>query len=166
MILLRKAKEEDIAIISDLAKEIWPQTYSSYISEEQLRFMLDKMYNRDELLRQLQSDHAFLIASENGKDVGFAGFSLIDHTNNGYKLHKLYVLPEMHGKGVGRILIDEVVSQAALEGGKTIQLNVNRNNNAKDFYLKAGFTIKETVNLDIGNGFFMNDYVMEKAIAL
>ncbi len=166
MILLRKAKEEDIAIISDLAEEIWPQTYSSYISEEQLRFMLDKMYNRDELLRQLQSDHSFLIASENGKDVGFAGFSLIDHTNNGYKLHKLYVLPEMHGKGVGRILIDEVVSQAALEGGKTIQLNVNRNNNAKDFYLKAGFTIKETVNLDIGNGFFMNDYVMEKAIAL
>ncbi|MBP8066941.1 MAG: GNAT family N-acetyltransferase [Pedobacter sp.] len=166
MILLRKAKEEDIAIISDLAEQIWPQTYSSYISEAQLRFMLDKMYNRDELLRQFQDDHVFLIASENGKDVGFAGFSLVDHTNNGYKLHKLYVLPEMHGKGVGKILINEAVSQAALEGGKTIQLNVNRNNNAKDFYLKVGFNIKETVNLDIGNGFFMNDYVMEKAIGL
>lgn len=164
MILLRKAKEEDIAIISDLAEQIWPQTYSAYISEEQLWFMLDKMYNRGELLSQLESGHTFLLASENGMDVGFAGFSVIDIENNTYKLHKLYVLPEMHGKGVGKILVNEVVNLAARKGGKTLQLNVNRNNNAKDFYLKAGFNIKETVDLDIGNGFFMNDYVMELPI--
>ena len=164
MILLRRAKEDDMAIISDLAEEIWPQTYSVYLSQEQLRFMLDKMYNRGELLGQLESGHIFILASEDGKDVGFAGFSLIDPQNKGYKLHKIYVLPEMHGKGVGKILINEVVNLAAHEGGKTLQLNVNRNNNAKDFYLKAGFNIKETVDLDIGNGFFMNDYVMELSI--
>jgi len=164
MILLRKAKEEDIAMISNLAEQIWPQTYNAYISKEQLRFMLEKMYNRGELLDQLQNGHVFLMASEGGKDVGFAGFSLIDLPNNTYKLHKLYVLPEMHGKGIGKILINEVVNLAARKGGKTLQLNVNRNNNAKDFYLKAGFTIKETVDLDIGNGFFMNDYIMELSI--
>ena len=164
MILLRKAKEEDISTISDLAEQIWPQTYSAYISEMQLRFMLDKMYNTGELLSQLQSDHVFLIASENGKNVGFAGFSIKDPKNNTYKLHKLYVLPEMHGKGVGKTLMNEVINLAIHEGAKTLQLNVNRNNNAKDFYLKAGFNIKETVDLDIGNGFFMNDYVMEKKL--
>jgi len=164
MILLRRAKEEDIVIISNLAEQIWPQTYSAYISEEQLRFMLDKMYNKGELLSQLQDGHIFLIASENGKDVGFAGFSKIDPYSQTYKLHKLYVLPETHGKGVGKILINEVVNLAVREGGRTLQLNVNRNNNAKDFYLKAGFNIKETVDLDIGNGFFMNDYVMELSI--
>lgn len=164
MIILRKAKEEDIAIISDLAEEIWPQTYSTYISAEQLRFMLDKMYNRGELLQQLQSGHEFILASEDGVDVGFAGFSLIDPHKNAYKLHKLYVLPQMHGKGVGKILINEVVNQVVRNGGKALQLNVNRNNNAKDFYLKAGFNIKETVDLDIGNGFFMNDYVMERKL--
>ncbi len=164
MIILRKAKEEDISIISNLAEQIWPQTYSAYISEAQLRFMLDKMYNKGELLSQFQNGHVFLIASENGKDVGFAGFSIIDSSNKAYKLHKLYVLPEMHGKGVGKILINEVVNLAVREGGKTLQLNVNRNNNAKDFYIKAGFNIKETVDLDIGNGFFMNDYVMELPI--
>lgn len=164
MILLRKAKEVDIAIISDLAEEIWPTTYSTYISEEQLRFMLNTMYNRGELLNQLQNGHVFLIASEEEKDVGFAGFSIIDPINKVYKLHKLYVLPETHGKGVGKILINEVVNLVLREGGKTLQLNVNRNNNAKDFYLKAGFNIKETVDLDIGNGFFMNDYVMELSI--
>lgn len=164
MILLRRAKEDEIANISNLAEQIWPQTYSAYISEEQLRFMLDKMYNRGELLSQLQGGHTFLIASENGKDVGFAGFSVIDPHHKGYKLHKLYVLPEMHGKGVGKILINEVVNLAVSNGGRTLQLNVNRNNNAKDFYLKVGFNIKETVDLDIGNGFFMNDYIMELPI--
>ncbi len=164
MILLRKAKADDIAIISELAEEIWPQTYSSYITEAQLRFMLNKMYNEAELLGQLENGHVFLIASEEGKDVGFAGFSKIDPFRKTFKLHKLYVLPEMHGKGVGKVLINEVVKLAVGEGGKTLELNVNRNNNAKDFYLKAGFNIKETVDLDIGNGFFMNDYVMELPI--
>ena len=164
MILLRRAKEEDIAMISDLAEQIWPHTYLAYISKEQMRFMLDKMYNRGELLGQLESGHIFLLASEEGRDIGFAGFSLIDPENYGYKLHKLYVLPETHGKGIGKILMNEVINLASREGGKTLQLNVNRNNNAKDFYLKAGFNIKETVDLDIGNGFFMNDYVMELPI--
>ncbi len=164
MILLRKAKAEEITLISELAEQIWPQTYSAYISEAQLRFMLDKMYNKGELLDQLQNGHTFLIASEDGKDIGFAGFSVIEPVNGTYKLHKLYVLPEMHGKGVGKLLINEVVNLAVRNGGRALQLNVNRNNNAKDFYLKAGFIIKETVDLDIGNGFFMNDYIMEKEL--
>lgn len=164
MILLRKAKEADLPIISDLAERIWPHTYSAYLSDEQLRYMLDKMYNQGELLEQLLKGYAFLIAEEDKKDVGFASFSLIDPENEGYKLHKIYVLPEMHGKGVGKILMNEIVNQIVRKGGKTLQLNVNRNNKAKDFYLKAGFKIKETVDLDLGNGFFMNDYVMELSL--
>lgn len=164
MILLRKAKEEDLPIISDLAERIWPDTYSAYISDEQLRYMLDMMYNQGELLGQLKKGHIFLIAEEEKKEVGFASFSLIDPEDNGYKLHKIYVLPEIHGKGVGKILMNEVVNLVKRNGGKTLQLNVNRNNKAKDFYQKAGFKIKETVDLDVGNGFFMNDYVMELSL--
>lgn len=151
-------------IIGGLAELIWPQTYMEYISEAQLRFMLDQMYNQGELLSQLRKGYTFLIAEENGKDVGFACSSVIDPENHGYKLHKLYVLPEMHGKGVGKILINEVVNLAVRHGGKTLQLNVNRNNKAKDFYEKIGFKIKKTVDLHVGNGFYMNDYVMELPI--
>jgi len=164
MILLRKAKEEDLPIITDLAERIWPDTYGAYLSSEQLRYMLDLMYNQGELLSQLQKGHIFLLAEEEDKEVGFASFSVIDPENKGYKLHKIYVLPSMHGKGVGKILMNEVVSLVRREGGKTLQLNVNRNNKAKDFYEKAGFKIKETVDLDIGNGFLMNDYVMELSL--
>lgn len=165
MIVLRKAKEADIQIITDLAERIWPQTYSDYISEEQLRYMLDLMYGKAELLSQLQKGYHFIIADGGKEDVGFACLSLTEPETATYKLHKLYVLPEMHGKGVGKILINEVKNIAVRRGGKFLQLNVNRNNKAADFYKKIGFYIKETVDVNIGNGFFMNDYVMELEIS-
>ena len=164
MILLRKGKEEDMPIISVLAEQIWPKTYSQYINKEQLRYMLDLMYNKGELLAQLKKGYSFLIAEDGAKDVGFSCSSLIDSATQTYKLHKLYVLPEMHGKGVGKILINEIKNLAQRNGGKFLQLNVNRNNKAKDFYIKGGFKIKETVDVNIGNGFFMNDYIMELKI--
>ena len=160
MIILRKAKEEDISLIQDLAERTWRITYAEYLSVEQIDYMLLKMYNKGELLSQMQSGHHFLIAGAS-HDLGFAGFSLLDADNRIYKLHKLYVLPEAHGKGVGKLLINEVVSLVKKEEGTALQLNVNRNNKAAEFYKRAGFEIKETVDLDIGNGFFMNDYVME-----
>lgn len=164
MIYLRKAKEEDLAIIKTLAEQTWPTAYSDIISAEQIDFMLEKMYNQGELLEQLRNGHTFLIASEMHEDVGFAGFSVIDSEQRIFKLHKLYVLPKMHGKGVGKILINEVFNKVKAEGGNFLQLNVNKANKAKDFYEKAGFYIKYSTVLDIGNGFYMDDYVMEKEL--
>ncbi len=164
MIYLRKAKEEDLPIIRTLAEETWPSAYGDIISQEQITFMLDKMYNQGELREQLLHGHHFIVASELKEDVGFAGFSVINSETRTFKLHKLYVLPKMHGKGVGKVLMNEVVSQVKAQGGEFLQLNVNRANKAANFYEKAGFKIKETVDLDIGNGFYMNDYLMEKAL--
>ncbi|KRT18186.1 acetyltransferase [Pedobacter ginsenosidimutans] len=161
MITLRKAKEEDIEIIRDIASATWPSTYLDIIGQEQIDYMLDKMYNKGELLKQFMEGHIFLIAEEGENQFGFAGYSIIGHEERIYKLHKLYVLPSAHGKGVGKILINEVFNQVKDAGGIALQLNVNKHNNAKDFYLKGGFTIKESVKLDIGEGYFMDDYVME-----
>lgn len=161
MISLRKAKEEDLPIIRTLAEQTWPTAYGDIISNEQIAYMLEKMYSKGELLAQMEQGHVFLIASELIEDVGFAGFSVINHETRTFKLHKLYVLPKMQGMGVGKVLINEVVDCVKQQGGNFLQLNVNRANKAKDFYEKIGFKIKETVDLDIGNGFYMNDYVME-----
>lgn len=147
-----------------MARSTWPAAYGGIISAEQIGYMLDKMYNKGELLSQFQAGHYFLIAEEDDKDLGFAGFSVTDSKNGVYKLHKLYVLSETHGMGVGKLLINEVVDLIRAAGGKFLQLNVNRNNKATEFYKKAGFSIKETVDLDIGNGFLMNDYVMEMPV--
>lgn len=164
MILLKKAKEEDIPVIQEIARITWGPTYLPIIGQEQVDYMLEKMYNKGALLEQLMDGYVFLLAELNGKEVGFASYSIIDHENRTYKLHKLYVLPETHGKGVGKFLINEVLDKIKEEGGVKLELNVNRENNAKNFYESAGFTIKETVDIEIGNGFYMNDYVMEKVL--
>lgn len=165
MILLRKAKEEDIPVIQQIASLTWGPTYVPIIGQKQVDYMLDNMYSKVVLLQQLMEGHVFLIAELDDKDVGFASYSVIDSENGVYKLHKLYVLPEVHGKGVGKFLMNEVVQKVREAGGKSMELNVNRANRSKDFYEKAGFTIKETVDLDIGNGFFMNDYIMALPIS-
>ena len=161
MITLRKAKEEDLEIIRDIAAGTWPDAYLNIIGQAQIDYMLEKMYNRGELLKQLMDGHIFLIAEDNENQYGFAGYSIIGHDERIYKLHKLYVLPSAHGKGVGKILINEVFNQVKDAGASALELNVNKHNKAKDFYLKGGFTVKESVKLDIGGGYFMDDYVME-----
>lgn len=161
MITLRKAKEEDIDIIRFIAETTWPDTYLENIGHSQIDYMLDKMYNKGELLKQFMEGHIFLIAEDGQKQYGFAGYSILNHDKRIYKLHKLYVLPSAHGKGVGKILINEVFNNVKEAGGKILQLAVNKNNKAKEFYLKAGFKIKESVKIDIGEGYFMDDYVME-----
>jgi ribosomal protein S18 acetylase RimI-like enzyme len=164
MILLKKAKESDLPIIQEIAKITWAPTYVPIIGQDQVDYMLDKMYSTAVLENQLLNGHQFLIAEQGSKDVGFVSYSLEDSTSMVYHLHKLYVLPETHGQGIGKFLINEVVNNVREAGGQYLRLNVNRNNKAKDFYEKAGFIIKETVDIEIGNGFFMNDYIMEKAI--
>ena len=164
MFILRKAKEEDLLIIQELAEKTWPTAYGNIISEAQIKFMLETMYQEAELLTQMQRGNIFLIASELIEDIGFAGYSMLDFETQTYKLDKLYVVPEMHGKGVGKFLLNEVIDDVKELGANVLQLNVNRANTAKGFYENAGFKIKETVDLDIGNGFFMNDYVMEKEL--
>jgi GNAT superfamily N-acetyltransferase len=164
MIILRKAKEKDIEVIQDIAKNTWYSTYESILGVDQIEYMLNKMYSRGALISQLQEGHTFLIAEQNLQDLGFAGFSLSDPERNTYKLHKLYVLPSAQGTGVGKLLMNEVANIAKSAGAISLELNVNRNNKAAEFYKGAGFNIKETVDLDIGNGFFMNDYVMEKVL--
>jgi ribosomal protein S18 acetylase RimI-like enzyme len=164
MILLKKAKESDIAIIQEIAKITWGPTYVPIIGQEQVDYMLDKMYSKAALESQFINGHQFLIAEQGSKNIGFVSYAAEPDVAGLFHLHKLYVLPAAHGQGVGKFLINEVVNKVRETGGQYLRLNVNRNNKARDFYERAGFIIKETVDIEIGNGFYMNDYIMEKAI--
>jgi GNAT superfamily N-acetyltransferase len=165
MISLRKAKEADLPVIQSIGRATYGPTYLATLGQVQLDYMLEQFYSIASLRKQLMEGHIFLIAEEGGKDTGFASYSAIEKGGSlAVKLHKLYVLPEAHGKGLGKFLINEVRDKAIGMGAKGLILNVNRYNKAKDFYKKAGFKIIETVDIAIGNGFFMNDYVMELSL--
>jgi ribosomal protein S18 acetylase RimI-like enzyme len=94
--------------------------------------------------------------------VGFASYSEVNPSI--YKLHKIYILPNQQGFGIGKQVIDYIIDDIQQRGATALQLNVNRNNPAKNFYEKIGFEVVRSEDGDIGNGYFMNDYIMEKKL--
>lgn len=163
MIEIRKAFLEDINLIRELTFRVWPQTYAATLSQEQIDYMLELMYSEASLTRQMTEEGCnFIIVYENGNPVGFASFSKVE--TGIWKLHKIYILPNQQGKGTGRLVIDYIINTIKLQAAKALQLQVNRYNKAKDFYEKLGFSVIKIADFDIGNGFFMNDYVMEKKV--
>jgi diamine N-acetyltransferase len=159
LLTIRYASESDIPLIRDLCFRVWPQTYSSLLSQAQIDYMLGLMYSEASLKKQMEEEHRFLLLSDDDIPIGFASYSEIEPRV--WKLHKLYVLSSYQGKGGGRELVDFVLKDVANEGGLALQLNVNRNNKAKLFYDRLGFKVIREEDIDIGNGYFMNDYIME-----
>lgn len=159
MFNIRNAGKLDIALIRELTWQVWPQTYASILSNEQIDYMLDMMYSENSLAKQMDDGAQFVIISADSIPVGFASYQ--QTAPKVYKLHKLYVLPSQQGKGTGRHLIDHVIRTVSHAGGRALQLQVNRNNKAKMFYEKLGFRAISEIKLDIGNGYFMDDYIME-----
>jgi diamine N-acetyltransferase len=160
---IRVAGINDLVTIEQLAHEIWPGTYGDILTPGQLTYMLQFIYSQTSLQNQLlQQQHNFLIAEWEGKPVGFADYST--YAPGVYKLHKIYVHASTQGKGIGKALIDHIIAILERQNIHTLRLNVNRHNKARQFYEKLGFTVAGKEDVDIGEGYFMNDYVMEKAI--
>ncbi|MEO8820029.1 MAG: GNAT family N-acetyltransferase [Ginsengibacter sp.] len=161
MIEIRAAKIGDLETIQNLAYKIWPAAYLDILGQQQLDYMLDKIYSLNSLENQfVVLKHRFIILKEDTVPIGFASYS--PHEDSPvYHLNKIYVLPGQQGKNLGKQLLTYIISQIKKSGATSLQLNVNRHNKALHFYEKQGFTIIRNEDIDIGSGYFMNDYVME-----
>jgi diamine N-acetyltransferase len=175
-LMLRPATLSDRALIRSISERTWPSTYGHIISQEQINFMLDWMYSDDSLEKQMNTGCEFYIANLNGADIGFCSVSPDDEkvdeeekrnnstekteVSKAHKLNKLYVLPTAQGTGAGKVLLHQAIEVAKAAGSSSIFLQVNKHNDAYSFYLKQGFVKEAEFKFDIGNGFFMDDYVM------
>ena len=161
MIEIRPAQKTDLPTIRHLAHQIWPSAYLEILGEAQLNYMLDQIYSLASLEHQLLVlNHQFILASENHFPIGFASYS--SHTDAAvYHLNKIYVLPNQQGKNIGKQILEYVISAVKKKGATSLQLNVNRHNKALHFYEKQGFKIIREEDIDIGSGYFMNDYILE-----
>lgn len=163
MFEIKKAGTGDIPLIRELTFRVWPQTYASILSQGQIDYMLEMMYSEASLKKQMTEDDCrFVIAYENGNPVGFASYS--EEEPQKWKLNKIYVLQNQQGKGTGKFVINYIIEEIKKQNANSLFLQVNRYNNAKVFYEKLGFNEIDFINLDIGNGYFMNDYIMEKKL--
>jgi len=160
-IAFRPADIRDIPLIRDLATRIWRDHYPGIISRSQIDYMLEKMYTADVLRREIGAQgYRYIIAQEEDRPVGFIAYAH-EPAEQAVRISKLYLLPELHGKGLGQQMLGCVKDDAQKMGAVLIYLFVNKNNTkAITAYERFGFFKAEAVANDIGNGFVMDDFRM------
>jgi len=145
-----------------LANEIWWPTYKGIISDEQITFMLNEIYTESSLKNQIEEGITFLLLTANQEPKGFAAFSITD-IDKTYKLQKIYLHPDQQGKGSGRKLIETVEAEVKKLGAENLILNVQRDNKARYFYEKNGYSVIQELDIPYFD-FVLNDYIMKKKL--
>ncbi|MBL1410301.1 GNAT family N-acetyltransferase [Sphingobacterium faecale] len=165
MIKIVEANPNHIPIIQALATEIWPITFDKILSQDQISYMMEMMYSDKALTDQMTSHgHRFLLAQEDDCPVGYLSFEINYKSDRKTKIHKIYLLPKTQGRGLGKKLFNQVKQIALQHDNHTLSLNVNRDNTAVHFYKKIGFEIVGEQDIAIGDGFLMEDFIMEQPI--
>lgn len=172
---IREAKLEDIPIIQSIAGVTFPLTYKNIITPEQNDYMMDMMYSTDSLQRQMTEEHhTYLLCEDRGKAVGYVSIQPLSEPYGNekedgldvFELQKIYVLPEYQKHHVGRFLFENAEKWIRRQHPSPcyMELHVNRYNKALHFYEHMGMHELRQGDYPIGNGFYMNDYIMGKVL--
>ena len=151
----------DVPIVSLLAEAIWRHHYADIISTEQIEYMLKQRYQPELIKAQLANPDIWwrkLVLEEN-----IMGFCCCMRTTNPVelKIDKLYIHCDHHRQGYGARLVADAVEILRKNKLQTLVLTVNKHNRtAISAYQHYGFEIVGDSIVDIGEGFFMNDYLM------
>jgi diamine N-acetyltransferase len=160
------AQEEDLPALARLAGVIWRQHYPGIISQEQIDHMLGRMYAVETLREEICAKGIrFVRLLVDGRFIGFASFGPTPEPGI-MKLHKCYLLPEFHGRGLGSRLLKHCEMEVRKLGARKLILAVNKNNlKAVAAYRRNGFEVAESIVTDFGGGFVMDDFIMTKQLA-
>lgn len=163
---LRPMTSSDIDAVISIGRRIWQEHYVPIIGQEQVDYMTSQRFTHDYLGQYPDSSDRWLDLLEvDGATVGYCSYSLGPAPGE-LKLEQLYLLPELHGRGLGGMMMRHIEAHARRLGRNTVWLTVNKYNAGSiEVYKKSGFTVREEAVFDIGNGFVMDDYVMEKRLA-
>ena len=152
------ANEQDYDKIAQMAKIIWNKHYISIISQAQIDYMLEHMNSVPSIKEQVTQGREFYLLQHKQQEFGFVA---VEQQQNGILfLHKFYIMLNNGSKGLGSKVMQEIKNSYAHQ--LAIKLTVNRQNfKAINFYFKNGFKIVEVADFKIGNGYEMNDFVMQ-----
>lgn len=162
MIEISKVSLESIPTIKRLSDEIWKLVYPSIVPMAQIEYLLNTWYSTAALTEQMESlGHQFILVKWNEEVVGYASYSAkVDNQPERFRVHKLYLQPAMHGKGIGRDMLKFIAAESMPLGCREFELNVHKRNPAVGFYRHVGFTVEQDVVLVIGDGHVLDDYIM------
>jgi GNAT superfamily N-acetyltransferase len=161
LIQILPATEAQLELIQELAYAIWPSYYQNIISLDQIEYMLRELYSEEALLQQMKGGQSFYLGWKGKQAIGFIGLTRKNESD--LKLDKLYLLDEFRGTGFGKKMMEKAEELTLSSQCRYLILNVNRFNKSLGFYQKAGFLVREEVDIPFGP-FWLNDFVMEKEV--
>lgn len=156
-----KAAIQDITIIRQLAIEIWNEHYPGIISQKQIDYMLELMYAESALKKQIETGHEFHVMYTNEIPIGYIAFHQEEEFN--WFIDKFYIKKQYRGFKLGENFFNYTENIILKKRAHTLRLYVNRENyKSVNFYFKCGFIIESVIDKPIGEGYYMNDFIMVK----
>lgn len=154
IITINEDKYEELERTADI---IWHESYSELLSGRQIEYMLGKYLSVEAFRQQAEEGYIYrgLII-----DNELAGFTGSQKQGDRIFLSKLYLMKKYHGQGLGKMLMDDCIS--LYPECTEIYLTVNKHNSSYNIYRHLGFEVIDSVVTDIGEGFVMDDYVMQR----
>lgn len=167
-VTIEPVTDAEFALLRDLARTIWWEYYPAIITPEQIEYMLAGRFDDAALRQRVRTPGVWLeVLRVEGTAVGYCGSESAglpwDDAANAMKLGQLYLLDAFRGRGLGRRMLRHVEERARELGKDLLFLQVHkRNAAARSFYMANGFTVAREAVFDIGAGFVMDDFIMEK----
>lgn len=163
--LVKVSTYSSITELAGMASEIWNEYFPPVIGQDQVDYMVDKFQSIDAINKQINSGYDYYFVSEDGHNVGYTG--LVGQPDKGaLQISKLYLLKDWRGRGIAGEVLDSISEMALLGGYNKLYLTVNKYNHlAISTYEKYGFTRSGDIVMDIGGGYVMDDYEMQRILS-
>jgi diamine N-acetyltransferase len=146
-----------------LARSIWQEHYSPIIGPEQVGYMVDRFQSPGAILAQIQTGLDYFLVEQGGTPVGY--LAVREEPDSTLFLSKIYLQASQRGQGLGREMWLFVLEIARQRGLLRIYLTVNKHNTlALHRYQQWGFVSLGGVVTDIGQGYVMDDWRMERSL--
>lgn len=159
MVKLISVSVDLIPIVQQLAHEIWDEHYIKILSQEQIDFMLDKFYSTEKIKSEIEEGVIWEMLMDDEKPIGYLVCKI---ESNKLYISKIYLKAETRGKGLGKLLLNRAIELAKQNDKNSIYLNVNKyNTDSIAFYERVGFVKIDEGVFDIGNGYVMDDFILE-----
>jgi len=155
--------EQQLGVIAGLAHEIWYEYYVPLIGRAQVDYMVSKFQSSGAMAQQLRDGYEYFLTERDGQSIGYCAVQA-QPAQQSLFLSKLYLLRDARGAGTGRVCMEFIEQLARRRGLRLLWLTVNKGNPAVKAYERLGFRIAANLVMDIGAGFVMDDYRMEKSL--
>jgi GNAT superfamily N-acetyltransferase len=154
---------EQLEAIAAMARVIWYEYYVPIIGRQQVDYMVDKFQTPDAMREQIAAGYEYFLVRGSETDIGYLAIRAQPDERRLF-LSKLYLLDRYRGSGTGRACIEFIERLGRERGLDLLWLTVNKGNPSVKVYQRLGFNIAAEIVMDIGGGFVMDDYRMEKSV--